>query len=51
MTLQEQKSSDGVEVEAELDDNEKGESSGDEDEAGRDEVSVVCVVITERVLS
>ncbi|CAN7110513.1 unnamed protein product [Brassica rapa subsp. narinosa] len=34
---EEQKSSDGVEVEAELDDNEKGESSGDEDEAGRDE--------------
>ncbi|KAH0902910.1 hypothetical protein HID58_042413 [Brassica napus] len=31
----EQKSSDGVEEEAELDDNEKGESSGDE--AGRDE--------------
>lgn len=53
--LQEQKNSDGVDAEVELDDNEKGKSSGDEDEdedeAGRDEVSILCVVVTQRVLS
>ena len=41
-----QNSSNGVEAEVELDDNEKDESSGDENEAGRDEVSSIFRVVT-----
>lgn len=47
--VQEQNRSDEVEAEVELDDNEKSESSGDdENEAERDEVSIFCVVVTQR---
>ncbi|AEE78772.1 protein serine/threonine kinase [Arabidopsis thaliana] len=38
----EQKSSDGVEAEVELDNTENGESNGDEDEVGSNEVSILC---------
>lgn len=49
--VQEQNRSDEVEAEVELDDNEKSESSGDEENEadGRDEVSsIFCVVVTDR---
>nr|VDC62281.1 unnamed protein product [Brassica rapa] len=47
---EEQNSSNGVEAEVELDDNKKDESSGDENEAGRDEVSSIFRVELDKKL-